>query len=237
MGAGYQGEYVGGGVPHDAAGCAAFMRPRCDPSWQLRPFMQSFDGGARNQSVASFLIARGPVAFLGSGWESGNDVRGSAPRERMPAASSCANNVIPPLARLRRPSTRPSSTVWASRRGRAPRRPRASSRGRGRTGRSRSTATPSSPSCPRRSAPPRAGREETRSACVGLHLVRAAAAGTPPPLARFECALTSTCQRGRARPTPRPASVRKIERSEAARAGRRPRADDSGNAQSNGGPT
>ena len=29
MGAGYQGEYVGGGVPHDPAGCAAFMRARC----------------------------------------------------------------------------------------------------------------------------------------------------------------------------------------------------------------
>jgi hypothetical protein len=82
MGAGYQGEYVGGGVPHDAAGCAAFMRPRCAPEWQLRPFMQSFDAGARNQSVASFLISRGPVAFLGSGWESGNNVRG----ERVPAA-------------------------------------------------------------------------------------------------------------------------------------------------------
>jgi hypothetical protein len=72
MGAGYQGEYVGGGVPHDPAGCTAFMRPRCSVGWLARPFMQSFEAAARNQSVAAFLIVRGPVAFLGSGWESGN---------------------------------------------------------------------------------------------------------------------------------------------------------------------
>ncbi len=34
--------------------------------------MQSFDAAARNQSIVVFLITRGPVAFLGSGWESGN---------------------------------------------------------------------------------------------------------------------------------------------------------------------
>ena len=73
MGAGYQGEYVGGGVPHDAGGCARFMRARCGAQQQLRATLQSFDAAAANQSIASFLITRGPVAFLGSGWESGND--------------------------------------------------------------------------------------------------------------------------------------------------------------------
>lgn len=78
MGAGYQGEYVGAGVPHDAAGCAAFMRARCAPAWQQRATTMQFDSGAANQSVAAFLVTRGPVAFLGSGWESGNDSFNSA---------------------------------------------------------------------------------------------------------------------------------------------------------------
>lgn len=73
MGAGYEGEYVGAGVPHDAAECAAFMRLRCTPAWEARAFMQAFDSGARNQSVAAFLVVRGAVAFLGWGWESGNE--------------------------------------------------------------------------------------------------------------------------------------------------------------------
>jgi hypothetical protein len=46
------------------------MRPRCSAAWLARPFMQSFDAAARNQSIVVFLITRGPVAFLGSGWES-----------------------------------------------------------------------------------------------------------------------------------------------------------------------
>ena len=73
MGSGYQGEYVGDGVPHDPAGCAAFMRARCSPQQQLRPTMQAFDSSSVNQSIASFLITRGPVAYLGSGWESGGE--------------------------------------------------------------------------------------------------------------------------------------------------------------------
>ena len=153
MGAGYQGEYVGGGVPHDAAGCAAFMRPRCAAEWQLRPFMQSFDRGAKNQSIASFLIARGPVAFLGSGWESGNDVRGERAWRTCASASADVADRRLSLSlphSARRPLTRPSYSMSASRRGSAPRRRPASSRGRGRTAPCRSTATPSSLSCPPR---------------------------------------------------------------------------------------
>ena len=73
MGAGYQGEYVQGGVPR-GAGCAAWMRARCGtPLSQQRAAMTAFDGNNKNQSLAAFLITRGPVAaFIGSGWESGD---------------------------------------------------------------------------------------------------------------------------------------------------------------------
>jgi len=73
MGSGYEGEYVGQGVPRGAAECTAFMRERCAVEWQGRAVTMAFnaDPGDSNQSVAAFLVTRGPVAFLGSGWESG----------------------------------------------------------------------------------------------------------------------------------------------------------------------
>lgn len=72
MGGSYEGEYTGPGVPQDASGCAAFMRERCVPAWQDRTVMMPFYNNRNaNQSLAAFLITRGPVAFVGSGWESG----------------------------------------------------------------------------------------------------------------------------------------------------------------------
>jgi len=73
MGGGYQGEYPQQAVPRDPAQCAAYMRARCAPEWQARPVIIQMDSFNRNQSIASFLIVRGPVAYLGWGWESGND--------------------------------------------------------------------------------------------------------------------------------------------------------------------
>jgi hypothetical protein len=59
---------VGDGVSKGS--CAAFMRQRCDPSWQKRAITMRFDPASKEQSVAAFLITRGPIAFLGFGWES-----------------------------------------------------------------------------------------------------------------------------------------------------------------------
>lgn len=73
MGSGYQGEYAGQGVPHDASGCKAFLRSRCAESYQQKAMTMSFDANFYNQSIAAFLIVRGPVAYLGFAWESGND--------------------------------------------------------------------------------------------------------------------------------------------------------------------
>jgi hypothetical protein len=50
--------------------CAAWMRPRCAPAWQATAVTQTFDTHNVNQSIASFLVTRPPVAFLGFGWES-----------------------------------------------------------------------------------------------------------------------------------------------------------------------
>lgn len=73
MGAGYQGEYAGPGIPHDVLGCSEFLRSRCVPSFQEKAITMNFDSNYFNQSIAAFLIIRGPVAFLGYSWESGND--------------------------------------------------------------------------------------------------------------------------------------------------------------------
>lgn len=73
MGDGYQGEYAQPGVPHDVNGCSEFLRSRCVPSFQQKAMTMNFDSNFFNQSIAAFLIVRGPVAFLGYAWESGND--------------------------------------------------------------------------------------------------------------------------------------------------------------------
>ena len=70
-GGGYQGEYPQQAVPRDADDCTAYMRARCAPAFQQRPVIIQFDSFNRNQSIASFLIVRGPVAYIGWGWESG----------------------------------------------------------------------------------------------------------------------------------------------------------------------
>jgi hypothetical protein len=57
------------------SGCTAFMRARCAPEMQNQTLMmhaQSAPGSAQvlNQTLAAFLIARSPVAFIGFGWPS-----------------------------------------------------------------------------------------------------------------------------------------------------------------------
>jgi hypothetical protein len=51
------------------------MRAGCAISEQARPLLQHHDSANANQSVAAFLIARGPLAWLGWGWESGSDAQ------------------------------------------------------------------------------------------------------------------------------------------------------------------
>ena len=47
------------------------MRQRCAAEWQQLAFTMPFDRGSKYQSIASFLIVRGPTAFIGFGLESG----------------------------------------------------------------------------------------------------------------------------------------------------------------------
>jgi hypothetical protein len=71
MGQGYEGEYTGPGVSHST--CLAFMLSRCGQvAWQERAWLMAFDDSHAAQSVAAFLIARGPWTWLGYGWESGS---------------------------------------------------------------------------------------------------------------------------------------------------------------------
>ena len=57
------------------ATCTAFLREHCAPSHQGRLMLMGMDTSAANkaQVVAGFLIVRPPVAFLGWGWESGDE--------------------------------------------------------------------------------------------------------------------------------------------------------------------
>jgi len=59
---------VGGGP--SKASCASWMRARCTPAWQALARTQAADAANFNQSLASFLVTRGPVSFFGFGWES-----------------------------------------------------------------------------------------------------------------------------------------------------------------------
>ena len=61
------GDGPGAGVTQHT--CIDFMRKWCSPEMQKLPMMMSA-GDAGNQTVAAFLIARPPIAFLGYGWES-----------------------------------------------------------------------------------------------------------------------------------------------------------------------
>jgi hypothetical protein len=60
-----------GGAP-SAGNCASTMRSLCAPTWQARPYTMAMNGAPTdaNQTVAAFLITRGPSWWLGWGWES-----------------------------------------------------------------------------------------------------------------------------------------------------------------------
>jgi hypothetical protein len=53
----------------DAGSCASYMSELCAPAWQAVPMTLNWDG--RNTTLAAFLVGRGPVAYLGSGWNGG----------------------------------------------------------------------------------------------------------------------------------------------------------------------
>jgi hypothetical protein len=59
---------VGSGPTKDS--CDAWMSARCGADYQLTAITQTIDNGNFNQSLASFLITRPPIAFIGYGWES-----------------------------------------------------------------------------------------------------------------------------------------------------------------------
>ena len=65
----------GTGPAPSAGSCAIFMREYCQPSYQGRMMFMGMDSSPANkeQVVAGFLVSRPPVAFLGWGWESGDE--------------------------------------------------------------------------------------------------------------------------------------------------------------------
>ncbi len=62
----------GSGPTVTRANCLAFMRDYCRPARQQEAMMMSMTDNV-NQSVAAFLVVRPPIAFLGWGWESGDE--------------------------------------------------------------------------------------------------------------------------------------------------------------------
>ena len=63
----------GVGSTPSAANCAAWMRARCGANaaaYQRTAITQGCDAKNVNQTLASFLITRPPIAFYGFGWES-----------------------------------------------------------------------------------------------------------------------------------------------------------------------
>lgn len=61
---------VGGGPGSGAGECASWMAARCTPAYQSVAVTHSVDNANFNQSLASFLITRPPIAYFGYGWES-----------------------------------------------------------------------------------------------------------------------------------------------------------------------
>ena len=55
----------------DTAKCAAYLRAFCTPAWQSQAILVpiSFISNV-TMSIASFLLARGPIGFIGFGWPS-----------------------------------------------------------------------------------------------------------------------------------------------------------------------
>ena len=51
------------------ANCAAYMTELCTQQWQSVPMTIQWDN--QNTTLAAFLIGRGPVSYLGWGWNGG----------------------------------------------------------------------------------------------------------------------------------------------------------------------
>ena len=64
------GNQDGVGSGPTSRNCAAWMAQRCNAAYQDAAITQAFDAHNVNASIASFLITRPPIAFLGYGWES-----------------------------------------------------------------------------------------------------------------------------------------------------------------------
>ena len=60
----------GVGAGPTAKTCADWMRSRCTASHQTIATTQAFDTAHVNVSIASFLVVRPPIGYLGFGWES-----------------------------------------------------------------------------------------------------------------------------------------------------------------------
>jgi len=71
----FDGSYDGGNVgPAPNAGtCTAFMTRYCAPEFQNISFTMALDVNSFNQTLAAFLIVRGPIAYIGFGWASGQE--------------------------------------------------------------------------------------------------------------------------------------------------------------------
>ena len=70
----YNGSYDGGNVgpAPTAETCAAFMRQYCGFGETVSLTML-LDDSALNQTLAAFLVVRGPIAYIGYGWASGQE--------------------------------------------------------------------------------------------------------------------------------------------------------------------
>lgn len=64
------GNQDGVGSGPSSGDCASWMSARCDASYQALAITQELDAGSVNQSIASFLVTRPPIGFIGFGWES-----------------------------------------------------------------------------------------------------------------------------------------------------------------------
>ena len=71
----FDGSFDGGNVgpAPTRATCAAFRRRYCAPSFQNGSLTMALDVTSLTQTLAGFLIVRGPSAFLGFGWSSGQE--------------------------------------------------------------------------------------------------------------------------------------------------------------------
>lgn len=56
--------------PHSGSGCAPTMRRLCEPGMQAQSMFFRFDNS--NATLAAFLVARSPLAFIGFGQNSGD---------------------------------------------------------------------------------------------------------------------------------------------------------------------